>query len=162
MTDPVTAEVWAEHSVWPQDPQFPLALAGGVTTMQILPGSANLIGGRGVTVKNVPARHVDADEVPGRPLRPQDGLRREPQAGLRRARGAPPPPAWATSPATARAWIEAAELPPRAGTSTSAKMKDGGQGRRGRPARDLELETLAGVLAARSWCRTIATAPTRC
>ena len=39
-TSPVTAEVWAEHSVWPQDPQFPLALAGGVTTLQILPGSA--------------------------------------------------------------------------------------------------------------------------
>ena len=31
-TAPMTAEVWAEHSVWPQDPQFPLALAGGVTT----------------------------------------------------------------------------------------------------------------------------------
>ncbi|HYN21680.1 MAG TPA: amidohydrolase, partial [Thermoanaerobaculia bacterium] len=30
-TDPVTADVWAEHAVWPQDPQFPLALAGGVT-----------------------------------------------------------------------------------------------------------------------------------
>src|SRR5256885_11828534 len=28
-TNPVTANVWAEHSVWPQDPQFPRALAGG-------------------------------------------------------------------------------------------------------------------------------------
>ncbi|HEX2642812.1 MAG TPA: amidohydrolase, partial [Thermoanaerobaculia bacterium] len=36
-TDPNTAEVWAEHSIWPQDPQFPLALAGGVTSQQILP-----------------------------------------------------------------------------------------------------------------------------
>ena len=44
-TDPVTANVWAEHSVWPQDPGFAAALAGGVTTLQILPGSANLIGG---------------------------------------------------------------------------------------------------------------------
>src|SRR5919107_287738 len=44
-TNPVTANVWAEHSVWPQDPQFPRALASGVTTAQILPGSANLIGG---------------------------------------------------------------------------------------------------------------------
>ena len=48
MTSPVTAEVWAEHSVWPEDPQFEKALAGGVTTVQILPGSGNLIGGRGV------------------------------------------------------------------------------------------------------------------
>src|ERR1041384_3416720 len=28
-TRPVTAEVWAEHSFWPQDPQIPLAIAGG-------------------------------------------------------------------------------------------------------------------------------------
>src|SRR6185436_20203440 len=56
ITDPVTANVWAEHSIWPQDPQIPLALAGGVTTQHILPGSANLIGGRSVTIKNVPGR----------------------------------------------------------------------------------------------------------
>ncbi|MDQ4080631.1 MAG: amidohydrolase, partial [Gemmatimonadota bacterium] len=49
-TNPVTANVWAEHSVWPQDPQFPRALAGGITTAQILPGSANLIGGRSVVL----------------------------------------------------------------------------------------------------------------
>ena len=54
----VTAEVWAEHGIWPQDPGFPRALAGGVTSMQILPGSANLFGGRGVTLKNVPSRTV--------------------------------------------------------------------------------------------------------
>ena len=54
-TTPVTANVWAEHSVWPQDPGFATALAGGVTTMQILPGSANLIGGRSVVLKNVPS-----------------------------------------------------------------------------------------------------------
>ncbi|MFN2441377.1 MAG: amidohydrolase, partial [Thermoanaerobaculia bacterium] len=66
-TDPNTAEVWAEHAVWPHDPQFPLALAGGVTSMQILPGSANLFGGRSVTVKNVPARDVYAMKFPGAP-----------------------------------------------------------------------------------------------
>ena len=57
-TNPVTANVWAEHSVWPQDPQFPRALAGGNTTMQVLPGSANLIGGRSVVLKLVPSRTV--------------------------------------------------------------------------------------------------------
>src|SRR5690606_15293956 len=35
MTSPVTAAVWAEHSVWPQDPGFHAALAGGVTSLQI-------------------------------------------------------------------------------------------------------------------------------
>ena len=67
MTNPVTAEVWAEHSIWPQDPQFELALAGGVTTMQILPGSGNLIGGRSVTVKNVPSRTAEGMKFPGAP-----------------------------------------------------------------------------------------------
>ena len=48
-TSPVRPEVWAEHSVWPQDPGFSRALMnGGVTTLQILPGSANLFGGRSV------------------------------------------------------------------------------------------------------------------
>ncbi|HEY8539269.1 MAG TPA: amidohydrolase [Steroidobacteraceae bacterium] len=65
MTAPVTANVWAEHGVWPQDPGFQAALEGGVTTLQILPGSANLVGGRGVTLKNVPAASYQAMKFPG-------------------------------------------------------------------------------------------------
>src|SRR5438270_7999980 len=64
-TSPVTPQVWAEHSVWPQDPQFPRNLAGGVTTLQVLPGSANLIGGRSVVLKVVPGRTVQAMKFPG-------------------------------------------------------------------------------------------------
>jgi len=64
-TKPVTAEVWAEHSFWPQDPQIPLAIAGGVTTIQALPGSANLIGGRSAVLKLIPARTVQAMKFPG-------------------------------------------------------------------------------------------------
>lgn len=65
MTDPVTPNVWAEHAVWPQDPGLQAALEGGVTTLQILPGSGNLIGGRGVTLKNVAATTVQAMKFPG-------------------------------------------------------------------------------------------------
>src|SRR5437879_8659382 len=64
-TQPVTAEVWAEHSFWPQDPQIPLAIAGGVTTIQALPGSANLIGGRSAILKLIPARSVQEMKFPG-------------------------------------------------------------------------------------------------
>ena len=67
MTDPVTPNVWAEHALWPQDPGFAAALAGGVTAMQVLPGSGNLIGGRGVTIKNVPAVTYQAMKFPGAP-----------------------------------------------------------------------------------------------
>ena len=67
-TSPTTPEVWAEHSIWPQDPGFSRALAnGGVTALQILPGSANLMGGRSATLKNVPARTVQGMKFPGAP-----------------------------------------------------------------------------------------------
>jgi imidazolonepropionase-like amidohydrolase len=64
-TAPVTAHVWAEHSVWPQDPQFPRVLAGGVTTIQVLPGSANLVGGRSTVLKIVPSVSVQGMKFPG-------------------------------------------------------------------------------------------------
>ena len=67
MTAPVTANVWAEHSIWAQDPGFHTALAGGVTSLQILPGSANLVGGRGVTLKNVPSTTYQGMKFPGAP-----------------------------------------------------------------------------------------------
>jgi imidazolonepropionase-like amidohydrolase len=134
---PVTADVWAEHSVWPQDPQFTTALAGGVTSMQILPGSANLIGGRGVTVKNVPARTVQAMKFPGA------------KHGLKMACGENPKRVYGdkSGPSTRMgnvagyraAWIKAAAYKDK--SDKAAK----GQGEA--PERDLELETLAGVLA---------------
>jgi imidazolonepropionase-like amidohydrolase len=68
LTDPVHPDVWAEHSVWPQDPGFSRALVnGGVTTLQILPGSGNLFGGRSVVLKNVPGRTVQEMKFPGAP-----------------------------------------------------------------------------------------------
>ncbi|MBS0483375.1 MAG: amidohydrolase [Proteobacteria bacterium] len=68
MTSPTTPEVWAEHSVWPHDPGFSRALAnGGVTSLEILPGSGNLIGGRSVVLKNVYSRTVQGMKFPGAP-----------------------------------------------------------------------------------------------
>jgi imidazolonepropionase-like amidohydrolase len=66
-TNPVTANVWAEHSVWPQDAGFAEALAGGVTSLQILPGSANLVGGRSVILKNVYSTTVQGMKFPNAP-----------------------------------------------------------------------------------------------
>ncbi len=53
---PVTARVRAEDSVHVSDPAFSRARAGGVTTVQILPGSANLIGGEATILKLRPSR----------------------------------------------------------------------------------------------------------
>ena len=66
-TRPVTANVRAAESFWPQDPALSHALAAGVTTLLVLPGSANLIGGQGVTVKLRPGRSVEEMRFPGAP-----------------------------------------------------------------------------------------------
>ena len=64
-SSPDTAQVWALHSITVQDPQWERERAGGVTTIQVLPGSSNLFGGRGVVLKNVPAVTAQEMEYPG-------------------------------------------------------------------------------------------------
>lgn len=54
-TSKSTPQVDALNSVWPQDPSFEKAVQAGVTVAQILPGSANLVGGNGVVVQMHPA-----------------------------------------------------------------------------------------------------------
>lgn len=141
-TDPVTANVWAEHSVWPQDPGFNRARAGGVTTLQILPGSANLFGGRSVTLRNVPSVTMQGMKMPGAPY------------GLKMACGENPKRVYGgkgRSPSTAmgnvagyrRAWIDAAEYG-RKWDDYRAKIAKGEKA--DPPKRDLGLDTLVGVL----------------
>ncbi len=65
MTNPITAGVRAEEAFWPQDPGIQRAVQGGVTTIQVLPGSGNLMGGRGVVLKLHPRRSSRAMRFPG-------------------------------------------------------------------------------------------------
>lgn len=139
-TAPVTANVWAEHSVWPQDPGFLTAMAGGITTLQILPGSANLIGGRGVTLKNVPATTYQGMKFPGAPW------------GLKMACGENPKRVYGDKggPSTRMgnvagyraAFIDAAEYLKK----HKSGGDDNGNGDDKNGKRDLKLETLAGAL----------------
>ncbi|KPV95277.1 D-hydantoinase [Pseudoalteromonas sp. P1-9] len=142
MTSPNTAYVWVEHSIWPQDPGFNTARAGGITSLQILPGSANLFGGRGVTLKNVPAHTMQAMKFPDAPY------------GLKMACGENPKRVYGSrkeSPATRMgnmagyrsAWAEATEYKlawekydreHKLGLTVDA------------PERDIKLDTLRGVL----------------
>jgi imidazolonepropionase-like amidohydrolase len=55
VSGPFTPSVRAIESFWPQDPSLRKAVAGGVTTIHVLPGSANLVGGQGVTLRPRPA-----------------------------------------------------------------------------------------------------------
>jgi len=141
-TAPVTAEVWAEHSVWPQDPQFALALAGGVTSMQILPGSANLIGGRGVTLKNVPSRTAQGMKFPGAPY----GLKMACGENPKRVygdKGRAPSTRMGNVAGYRSAWIDATQYRDK-WQRYDEKVKKGEKAEP--PKRDLKLETLAGVL----------------
>lgn len=143
-TNPNTAEVWAEHSVWPQDPQFPLALAGGVTAMQILPGSANLFGGRSVTVKNVPALGVDAMKFPGAPY----GLKMACGENPKRVygeRGRAPSTRMGNVAGYREAWIRAQRYRERWQEYLGHHKDEHGKDQQP-PDRDLALETLVGVL----------------
>lgn len=62
-----TPQLWIDHGIWPQGPGFSRALAGGVTSALLLPGSGDLIEGRGVPVKMVPARTPQEMIFPGAP-----------------------------------------------------------------------------------------------
>jgi imidazolonepropionase-like amidohydrolase len=64
-TDPNTADMRAEDAIRTQDPMFIRALAAGVTTVEVLPGSNNLFGGLGIVLKNIPATTVSGMVFPG-------------------------------------------------------------------------------------------------
>jgi imidazolonepropionase-like amidohydrolase len=57
--DPVTPQVRAIDSINFKDPAIERAIAAGVTTIHILPGSSNIIGGESVTIKLRPANTLD-------------------------------------------------------------------------------------------------------
>jgi imidazolonepropionase-like amidohydrolase len=137
-TSPNTAEVWAEHSVWPHDPGFVTALAGGVTSMQILPGSANLFGGRSVTLKNVPGRNVQDMKFPGAPYGLKMACGENPKR-VYGGRGQAPSTRMGNVAGYRTAWIKAADY------KKKMEAAEGGKGEP--PMRDLQLETLAGVLS---------------
>ena len=59
MTDPITPQVRALDSLDWYDPGFDTSVANGVTTVNVLPGSGNVIGGQGVAVKTWGARPAD-------------------------------------------------------------------------------------------------------
>ncbi len=141
ITDLNTAEVWAEHSIWPQDPQFDLARAGGVTAMQVLPGSANLFGGRGVTIKNVPSRTMQGMKFPGAPHGLKMACGENPKRVYGADRGRAPGTRMGNVAGYRQAWIRAQKY-----RDQWARWRRGGSDPAQRPDRDLELETLAGVL----------------
>ncbi|MEO1135253.1 MAG: amidohydrolase [Pseudomonadota bacterium] len=150
IVSPNTAYVWTEHSVWPQDAGFTRALAGGVTSLQVLPGSANLFGGRAVTLKNVPSRSVQGMKFPGAPYGMKMACGENPKRvygdrggpGTRMGNFAGYRSAWIEAKAYQEKWEDY--------WTKYEEWAEGDSDDRGdapdAPGRDLKLETLAGAL----------------
>jgi imidazolonepropionase-like amidohydrolase len=144
MTNPATPNVWAEHSVWPNDPGFSRALAGGVTTLQTLPGSGNLIGGRGVTLKNVYSTSYQGMKFPGAP----HGLKMACGENPKRVYGERkqlPSTRMGNMAAYREQWISATKYVDEL-AAYEAKRANGDKDATA-PKRDLKMETLAAVLS---------------
>ena len=132
VTSPITSEVWAEHGIWPQDPGFDEALQGGVTTLHVLPGSANLFGGRGVTLRNVASRTVQGMKFPNAPYTLKMACGENPKRVYGQKGG--PGSRMGNVAGYRKNWIKAQEY--------HKKRSKGGDDFK----RDLQLETLADVL----------------
>ena len=133
MTSPTTPNVWAEHSVWPQDPGFSRAMAnGGITALMVLPGSGNLMGGRGVVLKNVGSRTVQGMKFPGAPYSLKMACGENPKR-VYGAKGRAPSTRMGNFAVNRETWIKAKEY---------RAKRDAGK----LESRDLAMETLTGVL----------------
>jgi len=65
-TDPVTPQIWMREALEPSSDSIKKTLAGGVTTVKTMHGSANVIGGVNVTIKlkyNEPVENLIVQDV---------------------------------------------------------------------------------------------------
>jgi imidazolonepropionase-like amidohydrolase len=140
LSDLNTADIRIETGVNPQDMAFARALQGGVTTLQILPGSSPIFGGHAVILKPVPATHVAAMKFPGAPTGFKMTCGENPKAhGAATHRGATSREGVVAF--TRRAFLDAQDY------ARDWHRFAGGKG--GPPRRDLKKEALAGILDGR-------------
>jgi len=137
VSTPIVADTWIEHAVNPQDPSFYQALAGGVTTIQILPGSAPLIGGRAVVVKPIAASSVFEMKFPGAPYGLKMACGENPKGNFGE-KGMAPTSRQGEVSMMRDAWIKADAYRKKIGAKPDEDSES--------EPRDLTMETLAGVL----------------
>jgi len=143
-TSPSRPEVWAEHSVWPQDAGFSRALAGGVTALHVLPGSANLLGGRGTTLKPVYGVSVQAMKFPGAPYSLKMACGENPKR-VYGGRNQMPQTRMGNIAYARQVWSDAATYK-RKWEDYGRRAREGGAKPSDAPRRELDKDTLAGVL----------------
>jgi imidazolonepropionase-like amidohydrolase len=138
ISDPNAADTWIEHAVNVQDPAFSAALRSGVTTLQILPGSTPLFSGRSVIVKPVPVADVHAMKFPAAAQGLKMACGENPKSFFGEKGRAP------NSRQGEVALVREAFLKAQDYLQAWRDYESGA--RPAPPARDLKLDTLAGVL----------------
>jgi len=139
VSSPNVAQIRIEDGIDVQDISFGRALAAGVTTIQVLPGSVPLFGGRSVVLKPVPAQTVYQMKFPGAPQGLKMSCGENPKSHFGESGQSPTSRSGEVAVVRA-AFLEAAEYLKRweAHVQNPAAVEA--------PKRDLALDTLAGVL----------------
>lgn len=144
-TDSVTAEVRIADVLNSEAPGLYTALASGITSMLVLHGSANAIGGQSIVIKNKWKHPVTELPFPGAPHMIKFALGENPRGvnGGRRGR----------YPAT-RMGVESIYRRAFADAQTYTKQWEAyraNPGKEAPPRRDLRLEALSDILSGKTW-----------
>jgi imidazolonepropionase-like amidohydrolase len=132
--EPFTPRVWAGDAFDAEDPAIPRARAGGITTIQVLPGSANLIGGRSAVLKLRRSLDVKALELQGAP------------PGIKMAVGENPKRVYANSDGDEEIDTRMGEFAAFRRVFQAALDYRAARARKEPPPRDLDLEVLLDVI----------------
>jgi imidazolonepropionase-like amidohydrolase len=138
-TDPITAQVRAMDAIYLEDPAFERALAGGITTVLVIPGSANLIGGEGAVLKLRLGGTLDDMLFPDAPRILKMAFGENPKR-VYGGKNKMPSTRMGNAAVLRSTFVEAAEYKRKWADYRGGK-KDGDP-----PERDLQLETLADVI----------------
>jgi imidazolonepropionase-like amidohydrolase len=142
LSGPVQSRLRALDAIWPEDPGIRMALAGGITTANIMPGSGNVVGGQTAYVKLRGRTVEDMLIHPG-------GV----QGGLKMANGENPKRTYTEkgqAPFTRMAVAALArDLFVRAAERRDGSRRKAGKEDADRPERSLELEPIVEVLEGR-------------
>ena len=142
-TDPVTPQIWMWEALEPGSDSIRKTLAGGVTTVKTMHGSANVIGGVNVTMKLKYDRPVEELIIPGVRQQLKMALGENPKRLYGRKERSPST-RMGNAYVARKAFIEAQEY--KAKWDKYEKDKATGKKDLNPPKKDLKMETLKMVL----------------
>jgi imidazolonepropionase-like amidohydrolase len=142
-TDPVTPQIWMWEALEPGSDSIHKTLAGGVTTVKTMHGSANVIGGVNVTMKLKYERPIEELIIPGVRQQLKMALGENPKR-VYGERGRSPSTRMGSAYMARKAFIEAQEY--KAKWDKYEKDKAAGKKDLTPPKKDLKMETLKMTL----------------